>query len=94
MARFTVRTFGFPEIRRNDQPCHLALRKSLALLVCLSDRGEGLRRARCGRNNVVAGKLRRGRATAAAALVAPPPARTGQRCPHNGQVDGSVVVSD
>lgn len=37
MARFTVRTFGFPEIRRNDQPCHLALRKSLALLVYLTE---------------------------------------------------------
>ena len=37
MARFTVRTFGFPEIRRNDQPCQLALRKSLALLVYLTE---------------------------------------------------------
>jgi DNA-binding SARP family transcriptional activator len=37
MARFTVRTLGFPEIRRNDRPCPLALRKGLALLAYLAE---------------------------------------------------------
>ena len=37
MARFSMRTFGFPEIRRDDQPCQLALRKGLALLIYLAE---------------------------------------------------------
>ena len=37
MAVFSVRTFGFPEIRRDDAPCRLALRKGLALLVYLTE---------------------------------------------------------
>src|SRR5438128_1280602 len=37
MARFSVRTFGFPEIRRDDQRCPLALRKGLALLIYLAE---------------------------------------------------------
>ena len=37
MARFNVRTLGFPEIRRDDQPCPLALRKGLALLTYLAE---------------------------------------------------------
>ena len=37
MALFSVRTFGFPEIRRDDQLCPLALRKGLALLVYLAE---------------------------------------------------------
>lgn len=37
MARFSVRTLGFPEIRRNDRPCLLALRKGLGLLVYLAE---------------------------------------------------------
>ena len=37
MARFSVRTFGFPEIRRDDKPCQLALRKGLALLIYLAE---------------------------------------------------------
>jgi DNA-binding SARP family transcriptional activator/pimeloyl-ACP methyl ester carboxylesterase len=37
MARFSVRTFGFPEIRRDDQPCQVALRKGLGLLVYLAE---------------------------------------------------------
>ena len=37
MARFSVRTFGFPEIRRDDRPCRLVLRKGLALLVYLAE---------------------------------------------------------
>jgi DNA-binding SARP family transcriptional activator/pimeloyl-ACP methyl ester carboxylesterase len=37
MALFSVRTFGFPEIRCDDQPCQLALRKGLALLIYLAD---------------------------------------------------------
>src|SRR5216683_2500981 len=37
MALFSVRTFGFPEIRRDDQPCQLALRKGLALLIYLAE---------------------------------------------------------
>jgi len=36
MAVFSVRTFGFPEIRCDDAPCALALRKGLALLVYLT----------------------------------------------------------
>ena len=35
MALFSVRTFGFPEIRRDDRLCQLALRKGLALLIYL-----------------------------------------------------------
>ncbi len=34
-----MRTLGFPEIRRNDRPCPLALRKGLALLVHLAEAG-------------------------------------------------------
>jgi DNA-binding SARP family transcriptional activator len=37
MVRFSVRTFGFPEIRRDDRPCRLVLRKGLALLVYLAE---------------------------------------------------------
>ena len=37
MVLFSVRTFGFPEIRCDDQPCELALRKGLALLIYLAD---------------------------------------------------------
>jgi DNA-binding SARP family transcriptional activator/pimeloyl-ACP methyl ester carboxylesterase len=37
MALFSVRTLGFPEIRRDDQPCQLALRKGLALLIYLAE---------------------------------------------------------
>src|SRR5215468_2434253 len=37
MARFSVRTLGFPEIRRDDRVCQLALRKGLALLVYLAE---------------------------------------------------------
>jgi DNA-binding SARP family transcriptional activator len=37
MAVFSVRTFGFPEIRCDDAPCRLALRKGLALLVYLAE---------------------------------------------------------
>jgi DNA-binding SARP family transcriptional activator/pimeloyl-ACP methyl ester carboxylesterase len=37
MALFSVRTLGFPEIRRDDQLCQLALRKGLALLVYLAE---------------------------------------------------------
>src|SRR5262249_47378977 len=37
MARFSLRTLGFPEIRRDDRPCQLALRKGLALLVYLAE---------------------------------------------------------
>ena len=33
MTVLSVRTFGFPEIRRDGQPCRLALRKGLALMV-------------------------------------------------------------
>ncbi|MDQ8732156.1 alpha/beta fold hydrolase [Bradyrhizobium sp. LHD-71] len=37
MTRFSVRTLGFPEIRRDDQLRPLALRKGLALLVYLAE---------------------------------------------------------
>ncbi|MBV9560895.1 MAG: alpha/beta fold hydrolase [Bradyrhizobium sp.] len=37
MAQFSVRTFGFPELRRDGEPCRLALRKGLALLVYLAE---------------------------------------------------------
>jgi DNA-binding SARP family transcriptional activator/pimeloyl-ACP methyl ester carboxylesterase len=37
MAVLSVRTFGFPEIRRDGQPCPLALRKGLALLIHLAE---------------------------------------------------------
>lgn len=37
MALFSVRTFGFPEIRCDDQLCQLALRKGLALLIYLAE---------------------------------------------------------
>jgi DNA-binding SARP family transcriptional activator/pimeloyl-ACP methyl ester carboxylesterase len=37
MTLFSVRTLGFPEIRRDDRPCPLALRKGLALLVYLAE---------------------------------------------------------
>jgi DNA-binding SARP family transcriptional activator len=37
MARFSVRALGFPEIRRDDRPCRLSLRKGLALLVYLAE---------------------------------------------------------
>ena len=37
MASFSVRTLGFPEVRCDDRPCPLALRKGLALLVYLAE---------------------------------------------------------
>src|ERR1044072_9345863 len=37
MASFSVRTLGFPEVRCDDRPCQLALRKGLALLVYLAE---------------------------------------------------------
>ncbi|MEX3635213.1 hypothetical protein [Paraburkholderia sp. BR14320] len=37
MALFNVRTLGFPEIRRDDQPCPIGLRKGLALLIYLAE---------------------------------------------------------
>jgi DNA-binding SARP family transcriptional activator/pimeloyl-ACP methyl ester carboxylesterase len=37
MARFSVRTLGFPEIHRDDQLCQLGLRRGLALLVYLAE---------------------------------------------------------
>jgi DNA-binding SARP family transcriptional activator len=37
MALFSVRTLGFPEIRRDDRLCQLALRKGLALLIYLAE---------------------------------------------------------
>jgi DNA-binding SARP family transcriptional activator len=37
MIRFSVRTLGFPEIRRDERPCRLVLRKGLALLVYLAE---------------------------------------------------------
>ena len=37
MALLSVRTLGFPEIRRDHQPCPLTLRKGLALLIYLAE---------------------------------------------------------
>jgi DNA-binding SARP family transcriptional activator/pimeloyl-ACP methyl ester carboxylesterase len=37
MALFSLRTFGFPEIRCDGQLCQLALRKGLALLIYLAE---------------------------------------------------------
>ncbi|WFU13801.1 alpha/beta hydrolase [Bradyrhizobium sp. CB3481] len=37
MASFSVRTLGFPEVRCDDRPCPLALRKGLAMLVYLAE---------------------------------------------------------
>ena len=37
MVSFSVRTFGFPEVRCDDRLCPLALRKGLALLVYLAE---------------------------------------------------------
>ena len=37
MARFSIRALGFPEIRRDDRLCPLALRKGLALLIYLAE---------------------------------------------------------
>src|ERR1700759_3496303 len=37
MALLSGRTFGFPEILRDDEPCPLALRKGVALLVYLAE---------------------------------------------------------
>lgn len=37
MPLFSVRTLGFPEIRRDDQLCQVALRKGLALLIYLAE---------------------------------------------------------
>src|SRR5580704_17473760 len=37
MALISVRTLGFPEIRRDDRLCQLPLRKGLALLVYLAE---------------------------------------------------------
>jgi DNA-binding SARP family transcriptional activator/pimeloyl-ACP methyl ester carboxylesterase len=37
MVQFSIRTLGFPEIRRDDRLCQIALRKGLALLVYLAE---------------------------------------------------------
>src|SRR5690242_15400663 len=37
MPVFSVRTFGFPQIRCDDRPCQLTLRKGLALLIYLAE---------------------------------------------------------
>src|ERR1044071_10458990 len=37
MTLFSVRALGFPEIRRDDRPCPLTLRKGLALLIYLAE---------------------------------------------------------
>lgn len=37
MVSFSVRTLGFPEVRCDDRPCPLALRKGIALLVYLAE---------------------------------------------------------
>jgi DNA-binding SARP family transcriptional activator/pimeloyl-ACP methyl ester carboxylesterase len=37
MASFSLRTLGFPEIRRDDEPCQLSLRKGLALVIYLAE---------------------------------------------------------
>jgi DNA-binding SARP family transcriptional activator/pimeloyl-ACP methyl ester carboxylesterase len=37
MALFSLRTLGFPEIRRDDRVCHVALRKGMALLIYLAE---------------------------------------------------------
>src|SRR5262245_22984251 len=37
MATFSLRTLGFPEIRRDGAPCKLSLRKGLALLAYLAE---------------------------------------------------------
>jgi DNA-binding SARP family transcriptional activator len=37
MALFSVRTLGFPEIRRDGRRCHLTLRRALALLIYLAE---------------------------------------------------------
>jgi DNA-binding SARP family transcriptional activator/pimeloyl-ACP methyl ester carboxylesterase len=37
MASFSLRTLGFPEIRRDDEPCQLSLRKGLALITYLAE---------------------------------------------------------
>ena len=37
MTGFSVRALGFPEIRRDDRLCQLALRKGLALLIYLAE---------------------------------------------------------
>ena len=93
MALFSVRTLGFPEIRRDDRLCQLALRKGLALLVYLAEAKGSVGR------DVVATMLwpessRRGRTGAAAAPVASPPAHARRRRSHNRPVDGSMVISD
>ena len=49
MALFSVRTFGFPEIRFDDRPCRLALRKGLALLIYLAEAGAMWSQPCCGR---------------------------------------------
>ncbi|OYD66239.1 UNVERIFIED_ORG: DNA-binding SARP family transcriptional activator [Burkholderia sp. CF145] len=66
MALFSVRTLGFPEIRQDDQLCHLALRKGVALLVYLAEaKGPVGRDAVAtmlwpeGREEVVRARLRR-----------------------------------
>src|SRR3954471_12342848 len=37
MGQFSVRTFGFPELRRDGHGCRQSLRKGLALLVYLAE---------------------------------------------------------
>ena len=69
MALFSVRTFGFPEIHRDDQPCQLALRKGLALLIYLGEAKGPVERDVVATmlwpessETVVRARLRRGRA--------------------------------
>jgi DNA-binding SARP family transcriptional activator/pimeloyl-ACP methyl ester carboxylesterase len=44
MARFSLRVLGFPEIRRDETPCALALRKGLALLAYLAEQNGAVSR--------------------------------------------------
>src|SRR4051812_8797909 len=37
MASFSLRTLEFPEIRRDDAPCRLSLRKGMAVLIYLAE---------------------------------------------------------
>uniref|UniRef100_UPI003F4920A3 alpha/beta fold hydrolase n=1 Tax=Cupriavidus yeoncheonensis TaxID=1462994 RepID=UPI003F4920A3 len=66
MALFSVRTLGFPEIRRDNRLCQLALRKGLALLVFLAEAKGSVGRDVCaamlwpeGCEDVVRARLRR-----------------------------------
>jgi DNA-binding SARP family transcriptional activator/pimeloyl-ACP methyl ester carboxylesterase len=66
MALFSVRTLGFPEIRRDHRLCRLPLRKGLALLVYLAEASGSVGRDVIatmlwpeGSNEVVRARLRR-----------------------------------